>query len=136
MVKLSFCLRRRNSPKHEQVKEEYMSVALSDLDEHDKAVARQALTAVAAGSVLNVEYDGLTRLVEVHAVGLSTKGRPVMRVYQLDAGQSHSGNPSPWRLMSLDKVFRMPEIVDIKSLAPREGYRKGDLGMSHIFTEV
>lgn len=105
------------------------------LSDKDKAVAKQALRAMATGLVLDVEYDGLSRLVEVHTVGLSKSGHPVMRVYQLEAGQSHSGNPSPWRLLSLDKVSSA-RLVDVKSYAPREGYRKGDAGMRHIFTEL
>jgi hypothetical protein len=108
---------------------------ISDLNDHDQHVAKQALMSIGMGLRLDVEYDGLHRLVEVHTVGISTAGNPCMRVYQV-MGDSHSGYTEGWKMMSLGKVFKFPQLTDIKSLAPREGYNKGDLGMKHIFTEV
>lgn len=132
MVKLNVCARGAAKPVHEQTEDP----RVRDLDEPNRSIARAALTALASGVVLDVKYEGLNRLVEVHAVGISTKGMPVMRVYQLEAGQSHSGAPSPWRLLSISKIEEIPQLVDVKSLAPREGYRKGDKGMCHIFAEL
>lgn len=140
MRKTSFCLRRptvetkpktRNRQKGEQI----VTTKLAGLNAHDTAVARKAMTAMAAGLRCEVEYNGLPRIVEVHAVGLSTAGKPCMRVYQVQ-GDSHSGESEGWKLMSLGKVFNMPEILDIKSSAPRQGYQRGDLGMTTIFNEV
>jgi hypothetical protein len=123
--KLNICLRR---PKSE-------APDLKELSPHDRAVARAALKAIATGLALEVEYSGSPRIVEVHAVGLSTAGKPCMRVYQLQ-GATNSGEDQGWKLMSLGKVFEMPKLMDIHSLAPREGYRKGDMAMARIFTEI
>jgi hypothetical protein len=129
MVNLSSC--RQQSPPHEKGVE----IDLSDLDDHALEVAETALTALLTGVVLDVRYDGLDRLVEVHAIGMSTKAKPVMRVWLLEAGQSHDQSGSQWRLMSLAKVESC-RMIDVKSQAPREGYKRGDLGMIRIFAEV
>lgn len=108
---------------------------VSNLDPHDKDVANLAVEALSLGKLLAVEYGDQNRLVEVHAVGISTAGKPCMRVWQVDGG-SASGETEGWKLMSLAKVFKLPKLVDQQSLAPREGYKKGDLGMNFIFSEI
>lgn len=127
--KLSVCLKRPPQPSPGGV------VAPTSLAPDEQKIAKQAMKALATGLAMEVEYNGAPRLVEVHAVGVSTAGKPCMRVYQLQ-GASDSGEEQGWKLMSLGKVFEMPKLTDIHSLAPREGYRKGDLGMSQIFTEI
>lgn len=139
MVMQSYCCRKPYlPPKPKKVRrKEVPNGALKafDLDDHDATIARAAMKAMGVGCQLEVEYDGLQRIVEVHAVGLSQKNKPVMRVYQV-IGDAHSGEQEGWKLLSLGKVHQMPQILDIKSSAPRPGYRKGDLGMLTIFTEV
>ncbi len=131
--KLSACIRRPSA--NPAVEESTDDIRIKDLDDHDKEVACRAMKAMGLGLTLGLEYNGSPRVVEVHAVGLSTAGKPCMRVYQLQ-GASNSGEDQGWKLMSLGKVFEMPKLMDIHSLAPREGYRKGDLGMTQIFTEL
>lgn len=108
---------------------------IDDLPGDVQDIARQALEAMEAGYCLRFNYDGQPRLVEVHAVGISTAGRPCMRVYQVEGGSVHN-EPEGWKMMTLAKVFEFPEVVEIESLAPREGYQKGDLGMTYIIDEI
>lgn len=91
--------------------------------------------ALRRGVVLSVTYDGIARLVEVHALGVSRTGREVARVYQVD-GASLSGENVGWKLMALDKVFDRPRLTHDQSQAPRPGYQKGDLGMVEVFEEI
>jgi hypothetical protein len=92
--------------------------------------ANEACEALKAGRCLELKYDGYTRVVEVHAVGTSTAGNPVMRVWQVRGGSVHN-EPVGWKLMRLDEASSV-EILAEKSAAPRPGYKSGDKGMSRI----
>ena len=83
--------------------------------------------AIRTKKCLEVIYDGFWRVVEVHAVGLSRDGNPVMRVWQIRGG-SKSGELPGWRLLRLDEA-RGGSLTDETSLAPRDGYQRND---SHI----
>lgn len=93
-----------------------------------------ACDALRAGKRLGITYDGFTRVVEVHAVGTSKKGDPIMRAYQVRGG-SNSGNPERWRLFSLDKAWHYT-IVDERSEAPRRGYNSNDPAIAVIRCKV
>ncbi len=80
--------------------------------------ASTACEALKSGSCLEVRYDGFTRVVEVHAVGTSTAGNPVMRVWQVRGG-SVSNEPVGWKLLRLDEA-RDLGILKEKSEAPRQ----------------
>jgi len=101
---------------------------------HDKHVIEIAEIAMKTGRPIDFQYEGKTRLVEVHAVGISTAGNPVLRGYQI-GGQSETGVVPIWRLFTIKKIFDFPAIVDMKAEAPRPGYKLGDKGMSEIFFE-
>lgn len=109
------------------------------LTEHDRSVATTAIRAMHAGQCLSILYhpqgkpdEG--RIVEVHAVGLSHKGHPVMRVWQVSGGTVF-GEKTGWKLLSLDDADK-PAIIDVKSEGPRPGYAPGDKGMSAIVAEI
>lgn len=90
--------------------------------------------ALNAGKRLAITYGGFTRVVEVHAVGITSEGNPVMRVWRVRGG-SQSNNPSPWRLFRLDKTWGFA-ILDEVSEAPRAGYKRGDRAISNIRCQV
>jgi hypothetical protein len=92
------------------------------------------ITALQSGARLRLQYDGYYRIVEVHAVGISTAGNPCMRVYQT-AGGSVSGEPVGWKMMTLDKAFTMHMTEEV-SQAPRQGYAKNDRHMSVIHAQL
>ena len=86
------------------------------------------------GKVLELQYDGYSRCVEVHAVGISTAGHNVMACWQTSGGSS-SGERVGWKLMRLDEA-RGAVISGQASAAPREGYRRGDKRMQRIICEL
>ena len=92
------------------------------------------LAALNSGVCLRLQYDGFQRIVEVHAVGISTANNPCMRVYQVRGG-SVSNEPVGWKMMVLDKAFTM-HLTEEVSYAPRKGYAKNDRGMSRIFGQL
>jgi hypothetical protein len=92
------------------------------------------VTAVKTGNRLELRYSGFTRVVEVHAVGISTAGNPCMRVFQVRGG-SVSNEPVGWKMMTLDRSFSL-HLTDEVSSAPRLGYARNDRGMSQIFAQV
>ena len=92
------------------------------------------IAALQGAARLQLQYDGFNRVVEVHAVGISTAGNPCMRVYQVRGG-SVSNEPIGWKMMTLDKSFTMHVIEEV-SQAPRTGYAKNDRGMSKIFAQL
>lgn len=92
------------------------------------------ILALKSGLCLELRYDGFSRIVEVHAVGISTAGNPCMRVYQVSGG-SVSNEPVGWKMMTLDKAFSM-HLTEQDGLAPRQGYAANDRGMSVIHAQL
>lgn len=92
------------------------------------------IDAMKEGHCVDFIYDGKYRVVEVHAVGTSTKdGSLVMRGLQIAGAASR---PLPqWTLFSINKV-EMFEARPQVSLAPREGYAMGDKQMATIVAEL
>ncbi len=75
------------------------------------------------------------KTAEVHAVGVSSKGLPCARVWQM-GGQSAWGEPEGWKMLSLSGVERIQPVLGARSNAPRPGYNPGDKGMGTIFAEI
>ena len=96
--------------------------------------ADTACDALRRGRVLDLRYDGFSRSVEVHAVGVSTAGNTVMRVYQIRGGCVHN-EPVGWKLMRTDEAVSA-HVTDEPSLAPRPGYKRGDKAMVRIITQL
>jgi hypothetical protein len=99
-------------------------------------VADAAIEAMKNGNCLNVQYRGEDKYVEVHAVGVSNKGKPCMRVYQTIGGAVFSGEHTGWKILSLENIESWQQLPGIKSEGPRPGYEPGDKGMSHIIAEI
>jgi hypothetical protein len=89
-----------------------------------------ACEALRSGKRLELRYSGYSRVVEVHAVGVSTANHPIMRVWQVRGG-SVSGERAGWKLMRLDEAYSA-HIIDEVSEAPRRGYKPGDRDMTVI----
>lgn len=92
-----------------------------------------ACDALSAGKRLTISYDGHTRVVEVHAVGTSTAGNPVMRAFQVSC--TKAGGNGVWRLFRLDKTWRF-SISDERSEAPRRGYVPNDSDIAIIRCQI
>jgi hypothetical protein len=83
---------------------------------------------------LELTYDGFVRVVEVHAIGESSAGHIVMRVWQVEGG-SVSNERVGWKMLRLDEI-RSLAICATASEAPREGFKRGDRQMRKIFAEI
>ena len=84
--------------------------------------------------LLTFNYNGYERTVEPHAHGISTAGNECLRCYQV-AGGSSSGTMPGWKMMTTDSITGVSLSQDRFS-SPRDGYKKGDKGMSTIFCEL
>jgi len=93
-----------------------------------------ACEALRSGHVLELQYDGYVRLVEVHAVGFTKEDNAVMRVWQVSGG-SVSNDPVGWKLLRLDEA-KEAVVTHQKSLAPRPGYKPGDLVMQQMTCQL
>ncbi len=93
-----------------------------------------AVEAISRGVCVRLQYDGFSRTVEVHTVGLTGAGKQCMSVFQTDGG-SASGESYGWKLMSVEKSGGM-SLTDYPSAAPRPGFQSGDKRMRQIIAEV
>ena len=84
--------------------------------------------------VVELNYGGYTREVEVHAVGWTPIGYPAARVWQLKGG-AERGERTGWKLLRLDEPDSAT-VTHVHSAAPRRGYRRGDAGLERIVCEL
>jgi predicted DNA-binding transcriptional regulator YafY len=84
---------------------------------------------------LQFGYGGMERVVEPMALGITRKGRWLLRARQVD-GQSASGSVGDltFKLFSLDQIDG-PVILSTTFYVPR-GYESGDQAFQRIDTEV
>ena len=83
---------------------------------------------------LELSYDGYVRVVEVHACGHTKDNNAIMRVWQVRGG-SVSNERSGWKLMRADEAFSA-RLIDEPSMAPRNGYKRGDSAMEIIACQI
>lgn len=92
-----------------------------------------AVSAMFSGHLLEFTYADKRRVVEVHAVGLSTKDASlVLRGYQVE------GDRDGWALYSMGKIEpgSAATIVGPVNRAPRDGYSMGDRQMRVVLAEL
>ena len=94
----------------------------------------QACDALRSGKRVALFYEGHDRVVEIHAVGTSSEGNGLLRVYQVRGG-SNSGKEPPWRMLRVERI-QNARILDEASSAPRPGYKPGDSGMETINCQI
>lgn len=93
------------------------------------------INAIQNKQILSFQYDGLSRIVEPHAVGISTTGKQVMRCFQIDGQSSHPPIPD-WRLMSILKIQGLSVVVGQHFISARPGYKSGDSAMTTIYAQL
>ncbi len=93
-----------------------------------------ATAALRDRKVLELQYDGYSRCLEVHAVGWSSTGHAVMRAWQVSGGSRH-GERTGWKLMRLSDA-RAAAITEMPAEVPRRGYKRGDPAMKRIVSEL
>jgi hypothetical protein len=95
--------------------------------------AERLIASAESENVVDFMYGDKYRVVEVHAVGLSTAGKLVMRGYQIAGAASR---PLPqWTLFEIGKMDLLEERPQV-SQAPREGYVEGDKQMTPVIAEI
>ena len=104
-----------------------------DMSQADMQAA--IIKAMTDQKVIRCTYNGLLRLVEVHAIGkLIRNKRVALRVYQV-GGESQFDDGQYWRLFYLDSISDF-EVTDNRSRAPRSGYKRGDKAMRKIYYQL
>lgn len=91
------------------------------------------INAIHTKQLISFTYDGLPRLVEPHAVGLSTAGNQVMRCFQVEGSHKKAGHD--WDLVKLEKIVGLA-ATGKHFAGPRSGYKQGDSAMSTIHAEL
>jgi hypothetical protein len=72
--------------------------------------------------------------VEVHAVGYTKTGEPVMRAWKVRGGSASVGKVG-WKLKRLADALGAV-ISEEPSAAPRKGYKRGDPALARIACEL
>lgn len=107
---------------------------IRDLPQDSQPFVVEAIHSIEAKKALRIVYHGEERLVEVHAIGLSTKGNPCVRVYQVVGGSVFSDTVG-WKMLKISDIEEFYE-TDNEALTPRPGFNPGDRGMRTIISEV
>jgi predicted DNA-binding transcriptional regulator YafY len=85
-------------------------------------------------NLLSFSYDGFTREVEPHCLGIDKKGHPALRAYQV-AGGSESGTYVGWKFFHVNEIRNL-HVLSKSFQHPRQDYKRGDKDMMRIQTEV
>ncbi len=97
-------------------------------------IIQVACEALRQGKVLELQYDGYSCSVEVHACGYTELGHALARAWLVGGGAT-SGERPGWRLVKLDEAASA-QITDQPSQAPRKGFKPDDPAMTRIVCEV
>lgn len=91
------------------------------------------ITAIQNLNVIEFYYEGELRVVEPYCYGETTAGNEGLRAYQID-GYSSTGKFG-WKMYDLGKADNIT-ITEQTFDGSREGYKRGDKGMSRIHAEL
>jgi hypothetical protein len=91
------------------------------------------VSAIRNGNLVEFHYEGEVRIVEPHCYGVTTAGNEGLRAYQT-GGYSSTGKFG-WKLYDLGKADDII-VNDDTFEGPRNGYKKGDSAMKHIYEEL
>jgi hypothetical protein len=95
---------------------------------------QQLVEAIGHLRVLELRYDGYSRIIEPHAYGVSDEGGYLLRCYQT-AGGSQSGAPVGWKLLRTDEIGSLYENGTVFQSA-RPGYKRNDSAMRRIYAQL
>lgn len=94
---------------------------------------KKIIEAIKNQNVIELQYEGEWRVVEPHCYGETTAGNEGLRAYQID-GYSSTGKFG-WKMYDLGRANNIT-ITEQTFDSPREGYKRGDKGMSRIHAEL
>lgn len=78
-------------------------------------------------------YKGLDRVGHPAALGMSTKGNEVLRIYQTEG--KHNQPNHEWDLCYVSELSNIIATGNVFNVDP-PGYKKGDRGMTTIYAEL
>jgi hypothetical protein len=82
---------------------------------------------------ISFTYSGITRIGSPAALGTSRQGNEVLRIYQTEGG--HVNPNHEWDLCLVSEISSAVTTGEVFNIDP-PGYKKGDKGMSSIYTEL
>ena len=85
-------------------------------------------------NLLSFTYDGFSREVEPHCLGIDKKGHPALRAYQV-AGGSESGEYVGWKMFHVNEMRNL-HVLSKTFQQPRHDYKRGDKDMIRIQAQV
>ena len=91
------------------------------------------INAIRNRQVLTFTYSGLVRVVEPHAVGMSSAGNDVLRCYQTAGGHVVPGHE--WDFCLLSKI-RGLQPTGQSFIGSRPGYKRDDAHMTLIYEQI
>lgn len=93
----------------------------------------ELITAIQERREITFTYDGIARVAQPCAVGISRVGNEVLRCYQVDGGHVTPGHE--WDLCEISKIRNLV-VTNTTFQSEPTGYRRGDRGMTQIFAEL
>ena len=82
---------------------------------------------------LKFTYEGIARVVQPAAIGVSRTGNEVLRCFQTEGAHNTDGHE--WNLCTLTEITGLR--VTAKTFeAPPPGYKRGDKGLVKIYAEL
>jgi len=91
------------------------------------------INAIRNRQILTFTYSGLVRVVEPHAVGVSTTGNDVLRCYQTAGGHVSPGHE--WDFCILSRIRRL-QPTGQQFTGSRPGYKRNDAHMRFIYEQL
>jgi len=92
------------------------------------------INAILQKKLLSLSYDGITRTVEPHAFGVSSKGNELLRCYQVK-GDHNSEKPHAWDLLTVSKIGALSDTGENFASA-RPDYKQNDKAMQTIYAQL
>lgn len=85
--------------------------------------------------LLEIDYNGGSRIVEPHRLGESSNGNELLSCYQI-SGHSNSGRSEGWKRMKVENIDSV-RPAGKNFYGPREGYNPdGERGMVDIYCDI
>lgn len=92
------------------------------------------ILAIRGKQVLELRYNGYSRLIEPHAYGADKNGVDKLRCYQVGGG-SASGDPVDWKMLKVAEIGSIHLTGRHFSIA-RSGYKSNDPAIARIYAQL
>jgi hypothetical protein len=92
------------------------------------------INAIRQKKKLSLRYDGVMRIVEPHAYGVSKKGNELLRCYQIRGGHN-SYTPHDWDLLTVTEITVLTDTGQHFACA-RPDYNRDDKAMQTIYAQL